>query len=172
VYTRATLYERLEQSIPYSVTRLKGDPVTLIDACDDDEISVFTASGKAVRLSVGLLLRSDGRLIRLAPEDRIVAAFPISGISAILLGDDRSIRRVLSTSIVRAVALNTAGESLGSGGAPTHILPHASGERVWLITSRRTFPLSDAHLTGRAATIRLETGELLRGMFTSEAISG
>ncbi len=160
LYAREALYDKLGGTIPYSITRIKGDPVALVDVPANGEIIAFSQSGKVVRINVGLLANGNGRLMSLYGEDRIIAAFAYHpGDQFVLAAQNGVLQRV--GNIAPANAVDTAGVKMAQG----RIVSAAkiSGE-LWAMTDRRMLKVDAAQLDKPRGAIGVTAGESVHAL--------
>ncbi|MBE2271400.1 MAG: Hsp70 family protein [Anaerolinea sp.] len=163
LYARAALFDRLDSALPYAITRIKGDPVTLVAA--NGEIIAFSQMGRVVRISTGLLTGGNGRLMNLPADDRIIAAFPFrAGDQFVMAAANGVLQRV--GNVAPASGLDGAGIKLGQG---RMVSVARLTSPLWAMTDRRVFPLDAAQVNQPRALVTLAQGESLRAVFSLES---
>lgn len=159
LYGRTALLERLDGTLPYTITRIKGDPVALVDVAANGEIIAFSRAGKAARLPVSLLTSGNGRLMNLAPDDRIIAAFAFQpGDQFVMAAQNGALQRVGG---VAASGLDGAGVKMAQGRVVS--VARVRGE-VWAMTDRRMVKVDAAQLDKPRGVVQVEAGESVRAL--------
>jgi hypothetical chaperone protein len=106
------LIARVEQSVGYQPERIRGYPFALV--AGGDFVVAFNTTGRAVRLPVGLLAEAgEGRLMKLAADDRLIAAFAVSRTAQFLLAaPDGTIAHLRASAIPLVNELQQPGTKL------------------------------------------------------------
>lgn len=162
LYNREALYDKLGGTLPYAITRIKGDPVALVDVDANGEIIAFSAAGKVVRLNVAALTSGSGRLMNLAPDDRIIAAFPFQpGDQFVLAAQNGSLQRV--GNVAPANGVDSAGVKMMQGRA---VSAARIGGELWALTDRRVIKVDAAQLDKPRGMVGVVAGESVRALVT------
>ena len=141
-FSGESLISRVEQPTGYQPQRIKGDPFTLIGVSPSgagDQVVAFNTTGRAVRLPMRLLTdSSEGRLMRLDKDDRLIATFAFERDAQFLLASaDGTIMHARASSIPLATELNTPGTKIfPRRDLQSAVLWNASG-RLWIATNQR-----------------------------------
>ncbi len=162
LYTRAALFERLEGTLPYAITRIKGDPVALVDVPAHGEIIAFSQAGKVVRMSVSELATGNGRVMNLYGEDRIIAAFAFQpGDQFVLAAQNGVLQRV--GNVAPAAGIDGAGIKMAQGRT---VSAAKIGGELWAMTDRRMLKVDAAQLDKPRGTINVAAGESVKTLFS------
>jgi hypothetical protein len=136
-YKGATLIEHMEQPSAYQMPRIKGDPFALIGG--NGEVFAFNTTGRALRVPVRLLADAgEGRLMRLSPDDRLIAVFAADRNAQFLLASaDGTIMHVRAASIPLSNELNSPGEKLFPKRDLQTVALWRSDAKLWIATNQR-----------------------------------
>jgi hypothetical protein len=149
-YKTDELLPRLEQVTMYTMPRLKGDPLALIPLFANGEVIAFSTSGRATRVRASALTNGDGRLMRLASDDPLIAAFAFRGRADFLMLSESSVTQLSSADVplndVNATGIKVR-RSLQS------VVPF--GETTYALTTQHILPVSGA------GTLKLNKNERL-----------
>jgi hypothetical chaperone protein len=133
-----TFVPRLEMPVPYQIERVKGDPLTLLAANKNDKLIAFTDNGRAVRVP-SPAIPQEGRLVRVAPSDRIIAAYAVQSHEQFALGaPDGTVEIISNTEIPLTQNLNTTGFKVFEHRTLQSAVPYR--ENLWLLTNLRLLP--------------------------------
>jgi hypothetical chaperone protein len=138
------LIERLGQPVPYQTERIKGDPAAVIVLRAGWEVVVLTASGRALRLDAGELHNgvTGGRLMKVATDDRVIAAFCVRrGHTLLLAGHDGEIAGVKAGDLPRGEAGETGVKAFAKR-ALSAALPRPEARAVWAVGTHRLLPVN------------------------------
>jgi len=136
------LMARLEQSVPYQPTRLKGEPAALVTACEDDSLVLFSSMGRALHIRVGALGSNEGRLMNVPVGEWIVDAWAIRGAQTFLLAaEDGEAVVVSSSDLPLASTLNSSGGKVFLKRSLQSVIPWDGQQVVLAVTSQRMIPL-------------------------------
>lgn len=160
LYAREALYDKLGGTIPYSITRIKGDPVALVNVPTNGEVIAFSQSGKIVRINVGLLANGNGRLMSLYGEDRIIAAFAYyPGDQFVMAAQNGVLQRV--GNVAPATAIDGAGVKMAQGRT---VCAAKIGGELWAMTDRRMLKVDPAQLDKPRGTVSVAAGESVKAL--------
>ncbi len=108
------LISRVEQPTGYTPERIRGYPFALVGGSSVEYVVAFNTTGRAVRLPMSLLGgANEGRLMRLAPDDRLIAAYAVPRTAQFLLAaSDGTILHLRAANIPLANELQSAGTKL------------------------------------------------------------
>jgi hypothetical protein len=157
VYVRDELLPRLEQLTIYEMPRLKGDPFGLISLSSRDDVIAFSASGRVTRVRASALSNGGSRLIQLAADDRLIAAFAARSRTDFLLAEGNVITQIASTDIP-LTDLNAPGAKVRRT-LQSAIVP---GQANGALTTQRVLPV------GGAGTLPLRSDERLISLIALE----
>ncbi|MEP7291464.1 MAG: Hsp70 family protein [Chloroflexota bacterium] len=169
-FSGEALVSRIEQPVPYQPQRIKGYPFALVGVSPygggGDQVVVFNTTGRAVRLPMRLLTEaSEGRLMRLDKDDRLIAAFAVERSAQFLLAStDGTIMHVHASSIPLVEELNSPGSKI----FPKRDLQTAAvwhpNAALWIASNQRIRAQEMAGIpTGK---LKLGKGETLLALMT------
>ncbi|MDX1996059.1 MAG: Hsp70 family protein [bacterium] len=157
-----TLVARVEQPVPYQVARIKGNPLTMLEA--RGEIFAFSAAGRVVRIQVEDLDQTDGRLFATGTTDSLIAAFALSTPTDFLVANAEGyVTHLTASEIPMASSLNTNGAKVFTRRSLQSTLPWREGETVHIVSNQRILPLDLDRLHTQKPQ-KLAKGETLVGM--------
>lgn len=149
----AALVERLEQPVPYQTERLKGDPLAILPLQARDErcdVVLFTATGRALRLTGDDLAQANSRLMKVAPDDRLIAALNVKrGQTLLLAAPDGAVAGLKAGDI--AAGANSSGTKVFAKKALQSVLAKPANGTLWAMTSTRVTPVNTDTLATSAA---------------------
>lgn len=132
---------RLEQPVPYQTDRLKGNPIALVNLQTGWDVVVFTALGRALRLTNDDLA-ANTRLMKVSTDDQIISAFVVKpGHTFFLAGSDGGIAGIKAGDIPTGGANSTGTKIFAKRGLQS-VLLKKEGCAVWAATTRRFIPLT------------------------------
>lgn len=143
------LIARLEQSVPYQPTRLKGDPVTILLMREGEELVAFSSAGRAVSISGAALTgQGEGRLLSVPAGEQILAVYAVSRRTKFLLAaEDCDVLVVSSEDVPLAGGFGTSGAKVFPKRRLQSVLLWDESHPVLVVTSQRTFPLDTDDLS-------------------------
>jgi hypothetical chaperone protein len=142
---------RVEMPVPYQIERVKGDPLTLVNADEANKLVAFTNTGRAVRIP-STLVGQEGRLVRVSADDQVIAAYAVQSHEQFALASpDGTVEIISNREIPLTQALNTTGFKVFEHRALQSVVPFH--ERLWLLTNKR--------LLAYQMNTRLRKGETL-----------
>lgn len=137
---------RLEQPVLYQTDRLKGNPVALVNLRAGWEVVIFTALGRALRLTIDDLA-TNTRLMKVATDDQIISAYVVKpGHTLLLAASDGGIAGIKAGDIPLAGA-NSTGTKIFAKRALQSVILKQEGCTLWAATTRRLIPLFTDTLT-------------------------
>lgn len=164
----AALIERLMQPVPYQTDRLRGHPLAVLPLTAGHDLALFTASGRGLRLTPEELAGAQGRLMKIRPDDRLIAALVLRRGMTVLLATADGAVAGLKMGDIPAAGLNSGGTKIIARRALQAVLAKPVGGAVWAATSARLLPLDTGALTTSAdlparpaLRLRLRKGETL-----------
>lgn len=164
------LVPRIEQPVSYRIDRLKGGyPLALLGVGEQGDVTVFSASGRALRVSMDAWLFDEGRLMRASSEEPLIAAFYTPEQHGFMLaGEDATAKYVTPDDIPEVTSLGGQGSKIRPNLRAA--VPYQPGFTLYAATTHRVQPIDskriEAVMKKPRSLFNLNDGETLAQLFT------
>jgi hypothetical protein len=163
VFKAEMLLPRLEQQGAYNIDRLKGGyPLAILAVAEHDAVTVFSAAGRALRVCMREWPFDEGRLMRVAMQEPLIAAFSTSDDQHfIAAGADANAKHITPEQIPTSQTLGGQGAKI----RPNLCAVAPFDAPLYAITSKRILPVESVKLealrTKARSLVKLSAGESL-----------